>query len=107
MATVNESRSTQREATVKRARAERFASERHRVRAATKDFQEIGAIARAAQDKLGHFQSNGAGYYVEQGRDKIHEIERVSGQYIAERPLKTILVAVGVGLLLGRFWMRR
>ncbi|HEY3242428.1 MAG TPA: hypothetical protein VGM03_03670 [Phycisphaerae bacterium] len=106
MATVNGSLRTQRHSTTKRARADRFASERLRTRAATKDFQEIGAIARAAQDKLGQFRSNAPGYY-EQGRDKIHEVERTAEQFIAERPLKTVLVAVGVGLLLGRFWMRR
>jgi ElaB/YqjD/DUF883 family membrane-anchored ribosome-binding protein len=34
-------------------------------------------------------------------------VERSFAQYVREQPLKSILIAAGVGLVLGRFWVRR
>jgi ElaB/YqjD/DUF883 family membrane-anchored ribosome-binding protein len=34
-------------------------------------------------------------------------VERSFAQYVREQPLKSILIAAGVGLVLGRFWLRR
>ena len=73
----------------------------------TKDLQGMGAIARdAAQEKLGHLQENASEFY-EQGRDKVRQAARTLEQFIGEQPLTSVLIAAGVGLLLGRFWMRR
>ena len=67
----------------------------------------MGSIARdVAQEKLEQLRES-ATEYRDQGRDKIQEVERTIEDYIRERPIKTILIAAGVGLLLGRFWMRR
>jgi ElaB/YqjD/DUF883 family membrane-anchored ribosome-binding protein len=41
------------------------------------------------------------------GRDKAHQVKQTFEQFILDQPLKSVLVAGGVGLLLGRFWMRR
>ena len=37
----------------------------------------------------------------------MQHMERTLEQFILERPLKTVLIAAGIGLLFGRFWMRR
>jgi len=43
----------------------------------------------------------------EEGRVKMRQVERSFAQYVREQPLKSILIAAGVGLVLGRFWLRR
>jgi ElaB/YqjD/DUF883 family membrane-anchored ribosome-binding protein len=80
---------------------------REQAGAVAKDLQGMGAIARdAAQEKLGELQHDAADLY-EQGRDKVRVAARSLEQYIADQPLTSVLIAGGVGLLLGRFWMRR
>ena len=53
----------------------------------------------------GQMQDNASACYG-RGRDKVHYTERSVDQFIREQPLKSVLIAAGVGLLLGRFWMR-
>ena len=73
----------------------------------SKDLKEMGAIVRdAAQEKLGQVRENATEYYG-QGRDKVHGVACTFEQYVRERPVKSVLIAAGVGLLFGRFWMRR
>jgi len=77
------------------------------VRKVTEDLQEFGNIAKdAAGKKLGQIHTSVSDRY-EEGRDKAYQIKRSIKKYIQDRPLKTILVAAGVGMLLGRFWKRR
>jgi ElaB/YqjD/DUF883 family membrane-anchored ribosome-binding protein len=109
MSTNNGTRRTKRTATVKRARADRPAAERFRTQArkVSKDVREMGDIATdAAQDKLGQMRDNASEYY-EQGRDKMHDVQRTVVQFVREQPVKSILIAAGVGLLCGRLWIRR
>ena len=109
MATVNGDVHTKRNAAPNRARSERSASDRlgRKARKVTKDLQEMGEIAKdAAQERLGQLREN-ASEYCEQGQGKVQQVERSFEQYIRERPLKSILIAAGVGMLLGRFWRRR
>ena len=71
------------------------------------DLKEMGHIVTdAAQEKFGQVRENATEYY-EQGRDKIHGVLDGFEQYVRERPVKSILIAAGIGLLYGRFWMRR
>ena len=71
------------------------------------DLKEMGNIVRdAAQEKLGQVRENATEFY-EQGRDKIHGVGSTFEQYVRERPVKSVLIAAGIGLLFGRFWMRR
>ena len=73
----------------------------------SKDLKEMRAIVtEAAQEKIGQVRENAA-EYVEQGREQVHGVACVCEQYVRERPLRSILIAAGVGLLLGRFWTRR
>lgn len=88
---------------------ERPASDRLReqAHAVTEDIQEMGGIARdAAEEKLERVREN-ASELCDEGRDKVRQAARSLEQYIAEQPLTSVLIAGGVGLLLGRFWMRR
>jgi ElaB/YqjD/DUF883 family membrane-anchored ribosome-binding protein len=72
-----------------------------------KDLQEMGEIVRdAAQEKLGHVGESASAYF-EQGRTKAHGIACACEQFLRERPLGSVLMAAGVGWLLGRFWKRR
>lgn len=75
----------------------------------TKDLQEMGCIVRdGAQEKLGQMVEQASGYYQE-GRDKVQGVVAAFEQSVGERPLRSVLIAAGVGVLLGRFWswMRR
>lgn len=71
------------------------------------DLKEMGGIVRdAAQETLGQVRDNATEYY-RQGRDKVHGVASTFEQYVRERPVKSVLIAAGIGLLFGRFWMRR
>ena len=70
------------------------------------DLQRMGSTARdAAQAKLGQV-SDKAAEYGEQVQDKVHGIACACEQFVRERPLRSVLMAAGIGWLLGRFWKR-
>ena len=72
-----------------------------------KDLQEMGGIVRdAAQEKLGQVRENASEYY-DQGRDKVHDVVCTIEQFVRQQPFKSVLIAAGVGWLLGRFGRRR
>ena len=72
----------------------------------TNDLQEMGGIVRdAAQEKLGQVRENASEYY-EQGRDKVHDVVCTFEQFVRQQPFKSVLIAAGVGWVLGRFWRR-
>ena len=109
MATINGSVRTKRQAAANGRRTDRRASDRLReqARAVRKDLQAMGGTVRdAAEEKLGQIGENASELY-EQGRDTAHQVKRTFAQFILDQPLKSILIAAGVGLLLGRCWMRR
>ena len=90
-------------------RKNRLASNRlgGKARTVTQDFQELGGMAREmAQEKVAQLRAS-ASEYCEDGRDTVKQVEHRLAQYVREQPLKAILIAAGVGLVLGRFWMRR
>ncbi|MBI5764734.1 MAG: hypothetical protein HZA51_14555 [Planctomycetes bacterium] len=106
MATGNGAIHTKRPSVANRGQSHRSASDRlgKQTKELKKDLRDLGETAKhAAAEELGKLRAN-AGEYCEEKRNNVqHGIE----QYIADRPLKTILIAAGVGLLFGRFWMRR
>jgi ElaB/YqjD/DUF883 family membrane-anchored ribosome-binding protein len=80
---------------------------RDQARVVKKDVQELGGIVReAAQEKLGELREGAAEYY-EQARGKARHAEDAVGEFISRRPITSVLLGVGLGLLFGRFWMRR
>jgi ElaB/YqjD/DUF883 family membrane-anchored ribosome-binding protein len=86
------------------ATTDRFAKQAMEV---SKELQELGVIAKeAAQEKLGQLRDGATGYYG-QGREKVHDAVSSCEQFVRQRPFGSMLIAAGIGLLLGRFWMRR
>ena len=47
-----------------------------------------------------------AGQYYEQGRERAHEWEQGLEDYVHEKPIQSLLIAAGVGMLLGMLWKR-
>ncbi|MEI8376213.1 MAG: hypothetical protein WCJ35_25615 [Planctomycetota bacterium] len=73
----------------------------------TEDFQEMGETVRdAAQETLKHVGDKAA-EYGEQVQDKVHGIACDCEQFVRERPLRSVLMAAGIGWLLGRLWKGR
>jgi ElaB/YqjD/DUF883 family membrane-anchored ribosome-binding protein len=73
----------------------------------TEDLQKMGETVRdAAQEKLGQMGERAA-KYCEQGRDKAHGAACACEQFLRARPLACVLMAAGIGWLLGRFWKLR
>ncbi len=72
----------------------------------TEDLQQMGRNVRdAAQERLGQAVEK-ATEYGEQARDKVHGVACACEQFVRERPLRSVLIAAGIGWLLGRFWKR-
>ena len=75
--------------------------------AVKKDLEQMGGtIMDAAQEKLEEAGEN-ASECCAQGRDKVHGAACACEQFLRQRPLTSVLIAVGAGWLLGRFWPRR
>jgi ElaB/YqjD/DUF883 family membrane-anchored ribosome-binding protein len=73
----------------------------------TDDLLKMGATVRdAAQAKLGQVGEKAA-ESCSQAQEKVHGIACVCEQYVRERPLRSVLMAAGIGWLLGRFWKGR
>ena len=78
-----------------------------RARTVTRNHQKVSSAVRdTAQEKVEQLRANAADR-AKEGQDKVQQVERSFAQYVREQPLKSILIAAGVGLVLGRFWMRR
>lgn len=76
-------------------------------RTVVEDLQELGGMAREmAQEKVEQVRASAVDY-AKEGREKIRSVEKSIEEYIREQPLKSMLIAAGVGLLLGRLWLRR
>ena|SRR5438552_18126458 len=65
-----------------------------------------GAVKGAAEDKLRKVRKNGSKRY-EEGRSKMHQWEHQMVQTIRGRPIRSTLIAAGIGVVLGGFWFRR
>ena len=80
---------------------------RDQAREVTNDVQELGGIVReVAREKLGELREGAVEYY-EQARGKARQAEDALGEFIRRRPITSVLLGAGLGLLFGRFWMRR
>jgi ElaB/YqjD/DUF883 family membrane-anchored ribosome-binding protein len=72
----------------------------------TESLEEMGdAVSDAAREKLGQMGAKAA-ECCEQGREKAHGAACHCEQFLRQRPLTSVLLALGVGWLLGRFWKR-
>jgi ElaB/YqjD/DUF883 family membrane-anchored ribosome-binding protein len=73
----------------------------------TEDLQKMcGTVRDAAQETLGHMGEKAA-ECCEQRQEKVHGTACACEQFIRQRPLRSVLLGVGLGWLLGRFWKHR
>jgi ElaB/YqjD/DUF883 family membrane-anchored ribosome-binding protein len=71
------------------------------------DLGELGRLAKdATKEKLGVAREAAADYY-EKGRVKAGELETQLTDYVRAKPLKSVLIAAGIGALLGILASRR
>jgi ElaB/YqjD/DUF883 family membrane-anchored ribosome-binding protein len=69
--------------------------------------RELGGQAReAAREQYDRLRGRAEEYY-DRGRERAMEWEQGLEEYVQEQPIKSLLIAAGVGMLLGFFWRRR
>jgi ElaB/YqjD/DUF883 family membrane-anchored ribosome-binding protein len=64
-----------------------------------------GAADDAAQEKFNEMRDQASEYY-EQGRQRAMEWEHSLEDYVQQQPIKALLIAAGVGAMLGFLWRR-
>lgn len=70
------------------------------------NIRDMGTQMRsAAQEQIGQLRQSASEYY-QQGREKAMAWEHSLEDYVREQPVKSILIAAGVGLFFGFFWRR-
>ena len=62
-------------------------------------------VRDAASAKYNNVRDQAAGY-VSHGKEAVQEWEQSIEGYVQEKPLQAVLIAAGVGLLLGLLWKR-
>jgi ElaB/YqjD/DUF883 family membrane-anchored ribosome-binding protein len=63
-------------------------------------------VSDTAHEKIGEVRDKAADYY-NRSRDAAQEWEQSLESYVQEKPLQSVLIAAGVGLILGLIWRRR
>ena len=68
--------------------------------------RDMGSQVRdMASEKYNTLREQAANYY-EQGRERAQEWEQSFESYVKEKPIQAVLIAAGVGVLLGLLWKR-
>ena len=78
-------------------------------RAATvaRDFHQVGGAAKQmAADSVAAVRDT-AYQYLDEGRSRVRHLGTGVQSHVQEQPLKALLIAAGVGFLLGAIWTRR
>jgi len=72
----------------------------------TQSLRDMGSQVRdQASEKYNQLRDQAADYY-QQGRQRAEEWEQGLEQYVQEKPIQSLLIAAGVGMLLGILWKR-
>ena len=70
------------------------------------NLRELGSQVRdTATQQYEQLREQATDYY-QQGRDRAMEMEQSLEQYVQEKPIQSLLIAAGVGMLLGVLWKR-
>lgn len=73
----------------------------------TRNLRETGeSVVETAQEKFGELKES-ASEYLRQGKDKARELGGDVEDFVREQPVKSLLIAAAVGLVLGVLWKRR
>ena len=64
-----------------------------------------GQVREQATQQYEQLRTQASDYY-EQGRQRAMEMEQTLEQYVQEKPIQALLMAAGVGMLLGILWKR-
>jgi ElaB/YqjD/DUF883 family membrane-anchored ribosome-binding protein len=64
-----------------------------------------GAVKEAATEQYERVRDTAEEFY-ESGRDKARQWEQGIEEYVQEKPIKALLIAAGVGMVLGILWKR-
>jgi ElaB/YqjD/DUF883 family membrane-anchored ribosome-binding protein len=76
-------------------------------KAVAEDLQEMGqTVKHSAQETLEQTREK-ALQCCEQGQDKVHGVVCACEDFLRRKPFTSVLVAAGIGVLFGRFWLRR
>ena len=72
----------------------------------SQSLRDMGSQVRdQASEKYNQLRDQAADYY-QQGRQRAEEWEQGLEQYVQEKPIQSLLIAAGVGMLLGILWKR-
>jgi ElaB/YqjD/DUF883 family membrane-anchored ribosome-binding protein len=70
------------------------------------NLRDLGSQVRdVARDKYDELREQ-AGNYYSQGRERAQEWEQSLESYVQEKPIQAVLMAAGIGVLLGLLWKR-
>jgi len=73
---------------------------------ATQNLRDLGGQVRdAAREKYSQLSDQAQEYYG-QGKQMAQEWEQGVESYIQEKPLQSVLIAAGIGVVLGLLWKR-
>jgi len=73
----------------------------------SQNLRDIGSQVRdTAEQKYGEVKNRAADYY-NRSKETAQELEQSLESYVQEKPLQAVLIAAGVGLILGLIWRRR
>lgn len=72
-----------------------------------KTAQELGGMAKDAAKETNGQMKESVSERIEPGQEKLEEVCQSIEQSIRENPLKFLLIATGVGVVFGRFFLRR
>ena len=67
--------------------------------------EQLNQVKESANEYYQQGREKAQEYY-EQGRAKAMELEQNLEEYVRDQPLKAVMIAAGVGLLLGILWRR-
>ena len=70
------------------------------------NLRELGGQVRDVASQKYEQLRDSAGDYYQQGRERAQEWEQNIEDYVREKPLQAVLMAAGVGVLLGLLWKR-
>ncbi len=81
------------------------------VRAAAREvgenLRDLGSQVRdTATEQYGQLKDQASEYY-EKGRQRALDLEQTLEEYVQEKPIQSLLIAAGVGAVLGWLWKRR